>query len=188
MRIISGSAKGKKIISPTDKTTRPLKDMVRESIFNILSHSNLLNNKLDQCILLDLFSGVGSFGLETISRGASKVIFIENYKPVLKLLEKNLENLNFANYAEIYQKDIYKKNSFEGLNEKFNLVFLDPPYRYEDLRIIFEYLKDAKVINSKTLIIIHRHKNSKDEYGNIFKVSREEVYGSSKVIFGYVIF
>ena len=75
MRIISGDAKGKKILNPINKKTRPLKDMVRESIFNILNHSNLLSVELKECLVLDLFSGVGSFGLEAISRQAKKVIF-----------------------------------------------------------------------------------------------------------------
>ena len=72
MRIISGKAKGKKVLIPKDKKTRPLKDMVKESIFNIIKHSDLLSSKFDQCVILDLFSGVGSFGLEAISRGAKK--------------------------------------------------------------------------------------------------------------------
>ena len=97
MRIISGIAKGKKIFSPINKKTRPLKDMVRESIFNIISHSNLLNSKFDQSIILDLFSGVGSFGLEAISRGAKKVIFFEDYNPAIKLLIKKKLELNLKN-------------------------------------------------------------------------------------------
>ena len=88
MRIISGIAKGKKINIPTDKKTRPLKDMVRESIFNIIEHSNLLSLKLNDCVVLDLFSGIGSFGLEAISRGAKKVIFFEHFKPSLYILKK----------------------------------------------------------------------------------------------------
>ena len=95
MRIISGTAKGKKIHTPEDKNTRPLKDMVKESIFNILDHSNLLNKNLEDCTILDLFSGVGSFGLEAISRGAKKVVFFENYKPAIKLLTKNIDLLSF---------------------------------------------------------------------------------------------
>ena len=68
MRIISGIFKGKKLIIPKDKHTRPLKDNVKESIFNILEHSNLINYKISNSNVLDLFSGVGSFGLECISR------------------------------------------------------------------------------------------------------------------------
>ena len=75
MRIISGTFKGKKILQPSDKTTRPLKDLTKESIFNIIKHSNLLKIEVENSKVLDLFSGVGSFGLECLSRGASNVFF-----------------------------------------------------------------------------------------------------------------
>ena len=89
MRIISGSFKGKKILLPKDKLTRPLKDLTKESIFNILKHSKLLNVELENSNILDLFSGVGSFGLECLSRGAKNVTFLEGYKEVLNILKKN---------------------------------------------------------------------------------------------------
>ena len=79
MRIISGDFKGKKILQPKDKLTRPLKDLTKESIFNIINHSNLININLKNSNILDLFSGVGSFGLECLSRGALSVTFFENY-------------------------------------------------------------------------------------------------------------
>ncbi len=88
MRIISGYFKGKKILQPEDKFTRPLKDLAKESIFNIINHSNIMNINLKQSKILDLFSGVGSFGLECISRGALKVIFFENYIKAIKILKK----------------------------------------------------------------------------------------------------
>ena len=90
MRIISGLFKGKKIQDPNDIKTRPLRDLVKESIFNILSHSNKLNIDLENSYVLDLFSGVGSFGIECLSRGVKKVIFVENYSNVLPILKKNL--------------------------------------------------------------------------------------------------
>ena len=83
MRIIGGRFKNKKILLPVDKNTRPLKDMVRESIFNIIEHSNLFENKIFNSLVLDLYSGSGSFGLECLSRGASKVVFCESYLPVI---------------------------------------------------------------------------------------------------------
>ena len=70
MRIISGKFRGKKIIHPKDKSTRPLKDLTKESIFNIINHSNLINIKIEESHILDLFSGVGSFGIEFLSHGA----------------------------------------------------------------------------------------------------------------------
>ena len=97
MRIISGSLKGKKILLPKDKLTRPLKDLTKESIFNILKHSKLLNIELENSNILDLFSGVGSFGLECLSRGAKNVIFMESYTDVLSVLKKNINNLNQQN-------------------------------------------------------------------------------------------
>ncbi len=188
MRIISGIAKGKKIFTPINKKTRPLKDMVRESIFNIISHSNLLSSKFDQSIILDLFSGVGSFGLEALSRGAKKVVFFEDYKPALELLIKNINILSFNKKAEINKKNIYNQNNFKKLNYKFDIVFLDPPFKDNDIKLILDNLANAKILNSETLVIIHRHKNTKDNFDEKFKNIREEIYGSSKVIFGFLTF
>ena len=88
MRIISGIFKGKKILEPKDIKTRPLKDLTKESIFNIINHSNKFDIKLENSNILDLFSGVGSFGIECLSRGAESVVFIENYQNVLSILKK----------------------------------------------------------------------------------------------------
>ena len=84
MRVIGGSLKGRKIEIPINKSTRPLKDMVRESIFNIIEHSNKENIELANSKILDLFSGIGSFGIECLSRGAEEVFFFENYNNSLK--------------------------------------------------------------------------------------------------------
>ncbi|MDA9697765.1 RsmD family RNA methyltransferase, partial [Candidatus Pelagibacter sp.] len=112
MRIISGTFKGKKILEPKDSKTRPLKDLTKESIFNIINHSNKFKVDLSNSIILDIFSGVGSFGLECLSRGAKKVIFIENYKEVLPILKKNLFNLKKFNNYEIIEDDVFNKNTF----------------------------------------------------------------------------
>ena len=85
MRIISGYLRGRKISQPNNQLTRPLKDLTKESIFNILKHSNLIMINLEKSKILDLFSGVGSFGLECISRGAKEVIFYENYQEKEKI-------------------------------------------------------------------------------------------------------
>ena len=185
MRVIGGKLRGKLIHNPTDKTTRPLKDMVRESIFNILNHSNLLSVELKECLVLDLFSGVGSFGLEAISRQAKKVIFYENYQPAISLLIKNLNSLNFNEKAEIVKKNIYVNNNFKKLKYKFNIIFIDPPFKDKNLNLLLSNIVSSEILASKTIIIIHRNKTSKDDFDKIFKVVREEIYGSSKIIFGY---
>ena len=79
MRIISGLFKGKKILVPKDIKTRPLKDLTKESIFNVIVHSQKFKIDLENSNILDLFSGVGSFGIECLSRGAEKVTFVENF-------------------------------------------------------------------------------------------------------------
>ena len=104
MRIISGSFKGKKILEPKDNNTRPLKDLTKESIFNIIKHSNKFKINLSNSHILDLFSGVGSFGIECLSIGVKKVIFIENYKGVLPILKINLLCLNSIQNYEIIEK------------------------------------------------------------------------------------
>ena len=134
MRIISGSYKGKKILEPKDILTRPLKDLTKESIFNIITHSNKFNLNLTKSFILDLFSGVGSFGLECLSRGAKKVVFVENYHGVLPVLKKNLINLKSLSNYEILEEDINNTNIFSKFNNKFNLIFLDPPYKEENIK------------------------------------------------------
>ena len=93
MRIISGLFKGKKILEPKDINTRPLKDMTKESIFNIINHSNKFSINLKKSKVLDLFAGTGSFGLECLSRNVEFVTFVENYIGILPILKKNLNNL-----------------------------------------------------------------------------------------------
>ena len=90
MRIISGLLKGKKIFAPKDDKTRPLKDLTKESIFNIIQHSNKFEVKIENSTILDLFAGVGSFGIECLSRGAKKIIFVENYVSALLILKKKI--------------------------------------------------------------------------------------------------
>ena len=114
MRIISGNYKGKKILLPKDKLTRPLKDLTKESIFNIVKHSKLLNVKIEESNILDLFSGVGSFGLECLSRGAANVTFLESYREVLIILKKNIDNLKQQSYSNIIQKDIFSEDTLKN--------------------------------------------------------------------------
>ena len=88
MRIISGILKGKKLTVPSDKMTRPLRDIVKESIFNLIEHSKKINFNINNAHVLDLFSGIGSFGIECISRGAGNVDFVENYSLAQNILKK----------------------------------------------------------------------------------------------------
>ena len=117
MRIISGSLKGKLINFLKNSTTRPLKDTVKENIFNILNHSNLINIEIKESNVLDLYSGIGSFGIECISRGAKKVTFIENNKEAINILNKNLIQHSIINKTSILKDDI--NNALKNFPESF---------------------------------------------------------------------
>ena len=184
MRIISGNYKGKKILLPKDKSTRPLKDLTKESIFNIIKHSKLLDVKIENSNILDLFSGVGSFGLECLSRGAENVTFIENYKEVLIVLKKNLESLKKQNFSHILEKDIFAKNTLEALNNKFDIIFMDPPYKEKKLVDLLDTIIKLKLLKNNGIIIIHRHKKEEDQFPNQFNLIMKKKYGISKIIFG----
>ena len=184
MRIISGIFKGKKILSPKDKLTRPLKDLTKESIFNIIKHSKLLNVNLENANILDLFSGVGSFGLESLSRGASSVTFLESYKDVLDVLKKNIYNLEQQNRSKIIEKDIFAENTLKLINNKFDIIFMDPPYKEKKLTILLNTVIKLKLLKNNGVIIIHRHKKEEDIFPNEFNILIKKNYGISKIIFG----
>ena len=185
MRLVGGFLKGKRINNPLDKLTRPLKDLVRESIFNIITHSKDEYIDLKNSKILDLFSGTGSFGIECISRGSKEVYFFENYEKSLKVLKKNIEILNLKKEAKIFDKDIYK-NNLDLKNIKFEIVFLDPPFKDSKINLLLKKIRDSGVVSKNTLIIIHRNKKTKEEFKNELNISREQIYGISKIIFGKI--
>ena len=186
MRIIGGNLRGKKILDPTDKSTRPLKDMVRESIFNIIEHSKNEYVDLKNAKILDLFSGTGSFGIECLSRGAKKVIFFENYINSIKILKKNLDLLNLNKQSIIIEKNAYNITKSQNNLLKFDLIFLDPPFRDNKLNQLIEKIKQCKITSENTLIIIHRNKKISENISEHLNITKEKNYGLSKIIFGKI--
>ena len=184
MRIIGGSFKGIKIFEAFDKNTRPLKDLVKESILNILEYSKDSKINLNNSLVLDLFSGTGSFGLECISRGAAKVYFFENYDQSIEILHKNIKKLKCEKKAIVLNENAFNFFENEALkNEKLDLIFLDPPYKEENIKIILENIVKLKLLKKSGLIVLHRHKKSKDNIDNKFNIKRSVKYGISKIIF-----
>ena len=185
MRIISGHLRGRKIAQPNNKFTRPLKDLTKESIFNMLQHSNLINFSLEKSKILDLFSGVGSFGLECLSRGAKSVVFCENYPEALKILRKNIIDLSCQSKTQVVIENIFNiKNLNQLYKKKFEVIFLDPPFKEKRLTNLLTDILSLKLLKSNGIIIIHRHKKEKEIYPKKFKILKTKVYGISKIIFG----
>ena len=184
MRIIGGNFKGKRILDPQDKETRPLKDLAKESIFNILKHSNKFSIKIENSIILDLFSGVGSFGLECLSRGARYVTFVENYSGVLPILKRNLLNLKIEGKYQVINDNILNNIDFKKIINKCDIIFLDPPYKEKKLPIIIDQISRDKILSDDGILIIHRHKKEEDQFTKKFKILVEKKYGISKILFG----
>jgi len=185
MRIISGYLKGKKINLPKDKKTRPLKDMVKESIFNILTHSNKINFQIKNSEVLDLFSGSGSFGLECISRGAKSVYFNETYIEALEILKKNIDILDCSEKSIIIEEDCFKvENTFKNFNKKFDLIFIDPPFKEERVNILIESLINLQMLKANGVMIVHRNKKNNEILTGMLNIVETRVYGASNIIFG----
>ena len=187
MRIIGGIYRGKKILLPKDMSTRPLKDLTKESIFNIIEHSNKFSINLNNSDVLDLFSGTGSFGIECLSRGAKHVFFVEYYKEILPILKKNLNNLKLSDSYKIVEKNIFSNLNFNTFKKKFDIIFLDPPYKENDLTKLIQTLVNEKFLKNNGILIIHRHKNHKDVFTKNIKIIEEKKYGISKIIFGIIV-
>ena len=186
MRIIGGNLRGRKILAPTDKSTRPLRDLVRESIFNIIEHSKNEFVNLNRAKVLDLFSGTGSFGIECISRGAETVIFFENYTNSIKVLKKNLNLLKLNKHSKIIEKDTYNISQSQLNLKKFDLIFLDPPFKDNKINQLIEKIKKMKITSKDSLIIIHRNKKIAENISKNLIISKEKNYGLSKIIFGKI--
>ena len=182
MRIISGNFKGRKILTPNDIKTRPLKDLTKESIFNILKHSNKFNVEIKNSVVLDLFAGVGSFGIECLSNEAKYVTFVENYNGVLPILKKNLSNLKLDKKYEIIKQNIFTELKLAKSN--YDIIFLDPPYKDKNISELIDKIFEINLLNKNGIIITHRNKNVKEKYSKNFRILEEKTYGISKISFG----
>ena len=182
MRIISGNFKGRKILTPNDIKTRPLKDLTKESIFNILKHSNKFNVEIKNSVVLDLFAGVGSFGIECLSNEAKYVTFVENYNGVLPILKKNLSNLKLDKKYEIIEQNIF--TGLKLAKSNYDIIFLDPPYKDKNISELIDKIFEINLLSKSGIIITHRNKNVKEKYSKNFRILEEKTYGISKISFG----
>ncbi len=180
MRIISGKFKGVRINYLKTNVTRPLKDSVKENIFNILFHSNEISIEIKNANILDMYSGVGSFGLECISRGAKKVTFVEQDLKALKILNENLNKLKIHSQAVV----IKKIDDLKLKNEKFNIFFFDPPFKDKKFIENLDNIKSSKIFSKKNTIIIHRETKTEEKLNLYFDPILTREYGRSKIIFG----
>ena len=185
MRIIAGKLKGTTLHLPQNKITRPLKDRARESIFNLMIHSNKMSFQFEKSNILDLYAGTGSLGLECLSRQARSVCFIEKEKETIKILEKNIEKLKIKKNVDIFFDDVFnviKKRSMFKSN--FDLIFCDPPFKDLNIEKLIQLICNNNVLRKDGILVLHRNKNTKEKLPNYFIIIDERIYGISKVTFG----
>ena len=189
MRIIAGKNKGSILHLPEGKITRPLKDRVRESIFNLLTHSNKISFKFKGSNVLDLYSGTGSFGLECLSRESSKICFIEKKKESKKILEQNIKKLKAEKNSYVFFDDVFniiiKKNIFEF---QFELIFCDPPFKDSNIIKLIDQIHKKNILKKDGIFVLHRNINTKEKFPEYFKTIEEKKYGKSKIILGSFLF
>lgn len=149
MRIIAGKYRHRLISWPTDKNTRPTKDRIREALFSILGESY---NKS----FLDLYSGSGGVGLEALSRGYV-VHLNDKSNASIKCIKSNISNLHldeFDKYTLTQEDDLSLLQAFIKEEKKFDIIFLDPPYKYENVLNIIKYIKENGIISNNGTIIL----------------------------------
>jgi len=148
MRIIGGDSKGRRIYSPKNSKTRPTSDGIKESLFNILQ-------EVSGKTFLDLFAGCGSVGLEALSRGAAKVVFVEKNPVMANAIRRNLRELGIINKYEILEAVVAKGiKKLQSKGERFDILFADPPYERGFIREIFQCLGEGEMILSNGVVIL----------------------------------
>ena len=176
MKVISGTLKGRKIEGYNIEGTRPTMDRVKESTFA------MIQDYLKDSIVLDLFAGSGNLGIEAISNGASTCYFIDNNNEVIKVLNKNIANLNIKDKSHIILSDWKKSlNDFSNNNIKFDIIFIDPPYNYDVYEKILTKITDLNLLKQNSLVVVEHHNlNLKEQYNNL-TLYKQKKYGNKCV-------
>jgi len=173
MRVISGSARGRKLREPEGQSIRPTTDNVKESIFNIIQFD------IEGRRVLDLFAGTGQLGIEALSRGAAAVVFVDASADAVKLVRDNVRLMGFEDRATVLRGDALQYLARGG---KFDVVFLDPPYPSnlieKALKMIFEF----DILNENGIIICETKKEARlPEAPEPYRSGREYRYGKIKI-------
>ena len=179
MRIISGKARGTKLYTLDGTATRPTLDRVKESLFNIIQ------NDIEDSTVLDLFSGSGAIGLEFLSRGAKRTVLCDNSKDAIKIIKQNVQKTHFEEKVEVYNMEFTKL--VERLqNQKFDIIYIDPPYATDFIKISLEKIIEYELVNENTKIIVE----TDDETRILNQIEKMDVeitdkrkYGRATIIF-----
>ncbi len=177
MRVIAGICRSLPLVTPEGDDTRPTTDRIKETLFN------MIQGEIPDCVFYDFFSGSGAIGIEALSRGAKHAYFVENNKKALECIKKNLNFTKLTEQATVVSRDVLGAIPF--LDEKADIIFMDPPYQLEIEASVMQMLKQSGCLKENTLIIVEADKNR--DFSDItalgFTIIKEKVYKSNKHVF-----
>jgi 16S rRNA (guanine966-N2)-methyltransferase len=175
MRVTGGIGKGRKLKVPAGSRVRPTSDKVKQALFNILGE------KVKGAAFLDLYAGAGGVGIEALSRGAGRVVFIDDSRDSLQAVKRNVEQTGFSERAQVIP---HRAETFlRKTNERFDLVFLDPPYSLEP-EIPLALVSESEVLNPDAIVVAeHFKKQPSPERAGRLTLFRETQYGDTVLAF-----
>lgn len=175
MRIISGIYKGRKIGGYNLKNTRPTMDRVKESLFAIIQ------DKLKDKVVLDLFAGSGSLGIEALSNGAKYCYFVDHSNDAINILINNINQFNITNALIIKNDFLSSLEDFKKNGVTFDIIFLDPPYNENYLDIAIKKILELELLNKDGLIICEFEENCFTGNYSLLKLIKEKSFGSKNI-------
>jgi len=177
LRVIAGTAKGMRLKTPRGKEVRPTSDRVREALFSIISQ------RLVGAIFLDLYAGSGAVGIEALSRGSEKAVFIDHKRENILLIRENLARTGLSEKARVIKDDADKVLSrLSRENFKADLIYLDPPYRFSALHELIQKLFELQIAGKNALIIVE-HSYHNRSWTEQFPEARQKRYGDTCLTF-----
>lgn len=149
MRVIAGTARRLNLVTPSGKHTRPTSDKIKETLFNILQ------TEVPDSRFLDLFSGSGGIAIEALSRGAKEAVLVDNDREAVRCIKENIKHTHFEDISRVMAMDALQAlRRLDQLNQPFDIIFMDPPYRLDLEQRIIPYLLDSSLVQEGTLIIV----------------------------------
>ena len=173
MKIISGKYKGRNIEGFTIDGTRPTMDRVKESLFATIQ------NYLDNSVVLDLFSGSGNLGIEALSQGAKSITLVDSNYKAIKVINNNLKNIGITD-AKVLNMD-YKK-ALESLDDKFDIIFLDPPYKTNYIEESIKLISKYNILSDKGIVVCESDDLNKIIYDDNYNAIKDKKYGDKYIV------
>lgn len=184
MRIVAGKFRGRAIGGPSETDIRPTSDRLRETIFNILAHA--YDDPVMNAAVIDLFAGTGAMGLEAISRGARRTLFVEEAAKARALIRANVDALGVGGETRIFRRDARKLGEAPP-GEKFTLAFLDPPYGQHLAEEALIAMREGHWLAPEALIVVEESLDAEVELPTGYKLLETRGYGATKIIFARVV-